>query len=141
MDDGSGLATLRRDYRLLLAARILRRFGFGFVAVLLGIYLEQRHLRPQAIGLVLTIGLLTGALYGVPFAALASRVGSRKVLAGVGLLMALTGIDLGLATQPWLLMLAGATGMLGAASVDLGPFLALEQAILTESVSPTPTEP
>jgi MFS-type transporter involved in bile tolerance (Atg22 family) len=33
-------------------------------------------------------------------------------------------------------MLAGATGMLGAASVDLGPFLALEQAILTESVSP-----
>jgi MFS family permease len=136
VDDGSGLATLRRDYRLLLAARILRRFGFGFVAVLLGIYLEQRHLRPQAIGLVLTIGLLTGALYGVPFAALASRVGSRKVLAGVGLLMALTGIDLGLATQPWLLMLAGATGMLGAASVDLGPFLALEQAILTESVSP-----
>lgn len=47
--------------------------------------------------------------------------------------MAITGLDLGLSTQSWLLVLAGATGMLGAASIDLGPFLALEQAMLTES--------
>lgn len=122
------------DYRLLLVSRVLRSFGFGFVAVLLGFYLEHRGLSPQAIGLVLAIGLLTGSIYGLPLAAIAGRVGRRAVLAGVGVLMAITGIDLGLATQPWLLMLAGATGMLGAASVDLGPFLALEQAILVESV-------
>ena len=130
----SDTAAVARDYRLLLASRVLRSFGFGFIAVLLGIHLERRGLSPESIGFVLAIGLLTGSLYGLPLAALASRVGRRAVLAGVGVLMAFTGIDLGLATQPWLLILAGTTGMLGAASIDLGPFLALEQAMLTESV-------
>jgi MFS family permease len=135
-EDKSNLPTVRGDYRLLLAARVLRSFGFGFVAVLLAVHLEHRGLSPRAIGLVLAIGLLTGSLYGIPLAALAARVGRRAVLAGIGVLMVLTGIDLAFASQPWMLMLAGATGMLGASSVDLGPFLALEQAMLTESVPP-----
>lgn len=124
------------DFRLLLAARLLRSFGFGCIAVVLAIYLEHRGFSPKAIGLVLALGLLTGSLYGLPLAALSGRIGRRAVLAGVGILMALSGFDLALSSQPWLLVLAGATGMLGASSVDLGPFLALEQAILTESVPP-----
>jgi hypothetical protein len=50
--------------------------------------------------------------------------------------MALTGLDLALATQPFLLVAAGLTGMLGAASVDLGPFASVEQAVLAEAVPP-----
>jgi len=122
------------DYRLLLAARVLRAFGFGFSAVLLGLDLETHGLRSSAIGAALAIGVLAGSLYGFPMAALAARVGRRKVLVGIGGLMALTGLDLSLANQPWLLLLAGATGMLGASSVDLGPFSALEQSMLTEAV-------
>jgi MFS family permease len=133
--EASGAAITERDYRLLLAARVLRSFAFGFVTVLLAIYLERRGMNSQTIGLALGLGLLTGSLYGLPLAALASRLGRRRILAAVGLLMAITGLDLGLATQPWLLILAAATGMLGASSVDMGPFLALEQAILTQSVS------
>ena len=89
---------------------------------------------PRALGLTLAIGVLAASLYGLPAAWLAKRIGRRLVLAGVGLLMAITGADLGWATQQELLVLAGATGMLGAAGVDLGPFLAVEQAMLTESV-------
>ena len=122
------------DYRLLLAARVLRAFGFGFSAVLLGLDLETHGLRSSAIGAALAIGVLAGSLYGFPMAALAARVGQRKVLVGIGGLMALTGLDLSLVNQPWLLLLAGATGMLGASSVDLGPFSALEQSMLTEAV-------
>jgi MFS family permease len=125
-----------RDHRILLVSRSLRGFAFGFIPVLLGIYLERRGLTAAGIGVVLAVGLLTGSIYGLPLAALAGRVGRRNVLAGIGVLMALTGIDLALAPQPLLLTLAGATGMLGASSVDLGPFLALEQAILTETVAP-----
>jgi len=122
------------DYLLLLTARVLRGFGFGFMAVILGLYLERRGLRPAEIGLAVSIGLLTASLYGIPAAALAARFGRRPVLAITGLLMAVSGLDLALAGSPWLLIAAGATGMLGASSVDLGPFLALEQATLTESV-------
>jgi len=124
----------RRDFRVVLATRLLRAFAFGFAAVLIGILLEERHLRPELIGIALAIGLVAASLLGLPAAAAARRFGRRGVLAVCGLLMGVTGFDLAFATNGTLLTLAGATGMLGA-SVDLGPFLPIEQAMLAESVA------
>lgn len=125
-----------RDFWLIVIARLLRAFAFGVSAVVIGLYLERRGLAPVAIGVSLTIGLLAGALFGLAAAAASARIGRRLTLAIAGLLMAVTGIDLAVATTPWLLGLAGITGMLGAASVDLGPFASIEQAALAESVEP-----
>jgi MFS family permease len=124
------------DRVLLLGARGLRAFGFGFSAVLIGVYLERRGLSSGLIGLTLGIGLAAASLSGLASARLASRFGRRPTLSISGLLMALTGLDLALADQPALLVMAGLTGMLGAASVDLGPFASVEQAVLAEAVSP-----
>jgi MFS family permease len=124
------------DRVLLLAARGLRAFGFGFAAVLIGVHLERRGLSAALIGLTLGVGLAAASLSGLASAGLASRFGRRRVLAGSGLLMALTGLDLALTTQPALLVAAGITGMLGAASVDLGPFASVEQAVLAEAAPP-----
>jgi MFS family permease len=131
-DKAAGAA---RDFRLLLATRLLRAFAFGFAAVLLGLQLEHRHLRPEQIGITLAVGLLAASLLGLPAAAAARRFGRRPVLAACGLLMAFTGLDLAFATDRTLLILAGASGMLGA-GVDLGPFLPIEQAMLAESAAP-----
>jgi MFS family permease len=119
---------------VVLTTRLARAFAFGFGAVLIGILLERRHLRPEQIGIALAIGLVAASLLGLPAAGAARRFGRRRVLAVCGLLMAVTGFDLAFATNSALLMLAGATGMLGA-SVDLGPFLPIEQAMLAESVA------
>ena len=124
------------DYRLLLLGRVLRAFGFGSSAVLLGLHLERHGLKPAEIGLCLTIGLLAAALSGLAAASLSRRFGRRAVLALVGLLMALTGLVLVAAPGRLVLILSGATGMLGAAGLDLGPFLAIEQPMLAESVGP-----
>jgi MFS family permease len=124
------------DRVLLLSARGLRAFGFGFSAVLLGVHLERAGLAPAQIGLTLGIGLAAASLTGLVAAALARPLGRRLTLALIGLLMALTGFDLALTTRPALLILSGVTGMLGAASVDYGPFAAVEQAVLTETASP-----
>ena len=121
------------DRRLLLAARGLRAFGFGFSAVLVGIHLERRGLPAGLIGLTLGIGLAAASLSGLAAAWAAARIGRRATLAACGLLMAVTGLDLALASSPVLLVLAGVPGMLGAASVDLGPFSAVEQAMLAEA--------
>jgi MFS family permease len=123
------------DYALLLVARVIRAFGFGFGAVLLGLHLERRGFSGALIGILLGIGLAAGSLSGLAFAALAARIGRRRALALAGVLMAITGLDLALATQPAFLLLAGVTGMLGVAGVDLGPFAAVEQAVLSESVA------
>jgi len=117
-------------------ARLLRAFAFGYSAVLLGVFLENRGLSSFLIGICLGIGLLSGALSGLGFALASARLGRRVSLAAAGVLMALTGIDLAFATSPAMLVLAGITGMLGAASIDLGPFSAVEQAVLAESVLP-----
>ena len=124
------------DRALLLAGRGLRAFGFGFAAVLVGIHLELRGLSASSIGLTLGIGLAAASLSGLATTYLAARVGRRLSLAICGLLMSLTGLDLALATQDVWLVASGITGMLGAASVDLGPFASVEQAALAESVSP-----
>ncbi|MDQ2944310.1 MAG: MFS transporter [Candidatus Dormibacteraeota bacterium] len=125
------------DRALLLGARGLRAFGFGFAAVLIGVHLERQSLPAGLIGLTLGIGLAAASLSGLVSASLASRVGRRWTLAVAGILMTLTGLDLALATQPALLVAAGLTGMLGAASVDLGPFASVEQAVLAEAVPGT----
>jgi Arabinose efflux permease len=124
------------DRALLLGGRGLRAFGFGFSAVVIGVYLERRGLAPGLIGLTLGLGLAAASLSGLASASLAAHFGRRWALSISGLLMALTGLDLALAGQPTLLVMAGLTGMLGAASVDLGPFASVEQAVLAESVSP-----
>jgi len=121
------------DRALLLTARGLRAFGFGYAAVLLGIHLERRGLPPLGIGITLGVGLAAASLLGLASAWAASRIGRRGALAACGGLMALTGADLALSTSPALLALSGVTGMLGAASADLGPFAAVEQAMLAEA--------
>jgi len=123
-----------RDYRLLLGARMLRAFGFGFGAVVVGIHLERRQLRPFEIGVILAVALVSASVSGLVLAAASHRFGRRRVLALTGLLMAGAGLDLVLAPNFWGLLPAALTGMLSAGGVDLGPFLPLEQAILTESV-------
>ena len=124
------------DRSLLFAARILRAFGFGFAGVLIGVHLERHGLSPQLIGLTLGIGLAAASLTGLATAAIAARFGRRAALTVAGVSMALTGVDLALATQTWLLVAAGVTGMLGAASIDYGPFAPVEQAVLAEVATP-----
>src|SRR5256886_17318795 len=77
---GVGVALMSRDFGLILAARLLRAFGFGLAAVLIGLHLERRGLSPGAIGLVLTIGLLSAAIAGVLAAAVSSRIRRRPTL-------------------------------------------------------------
>src|SRR5437899_5209324 len=86
--------------------------------------------------LTLCFGLAAASLSGIATTYLAARVGRRVALALCGLLVALTGLYLAVATQGVWLIASGLTGRLGAASVDLGPFASVEQAALAESVSP-----
>lgn len=125
-----------RDLRLLLTGRLLRAFGFGFASILLGIHLQSRGLAPGEIGLVLAIGLAVASLAGLVSAAASGKRRRRMVLAATGLLMAICGVALAFATSPLLLVTASLTGMMGVAGTDLGPFLAVEQAVLAQTVPP-----
>lgn len=104
--------------------------------MLIGLHLERLGLSAFLIGLTLSIGLAAASLTGLASAAASARIGRRRTLAVVGVLMGLSGLDLALARAPALLVMAGVTGMLGAASVDYGPFSSVEQAVLAETAAP-----
>ncbi|HET9782687.1 MAG TPA: MFS transporter [Candidatus Dormibacteraeota bacterium] len=104
--------------------------------MLVGLHLERIGLSALLIGVTLSIGLAAASLTGLASAALSARIGRRQTLAVVGLLMVVTGLDLAVVRVPGLLVLAGITGMLGAASVDYGPFSSVEQAVLAETATP-----
>lgn len=118
---------------MLLGTRMLRAFGFGFAAVLLGVHMQARGLSSGEVGLVLAVGLLAGSLTGLVAAAATRRWGRRAVLAGIGALMALCGLGVALGTNLWIFSLAALTGMMGVANTDVGPFLAVEQAVLAQA--------
>jgi MFS family permease len=122
----------RADFYLLLGNRVTRAFAFGFAGILLGLHLQSRNLTPAEIGFVLALGFATASLTGLLAAIVSKRLGRRLTLTAIGVLMALSGADLAFATQPWQLVMAGLTGMIGAAGTDLGPFLPIEQSLLVE---------
>lgn len=121
---------LSADGRRILLARTLRTFAYGFLAVLLGVYLPRLGLAPGQIGALLTATLLGSAALTVLFALVADRIGRRRALLLCAGLMALSGLAFALTDSFWLLLAASLTGTVSATGGEVGPFLALEQAIL-----------
>lgn len=119
-----------------MTARVVRAFAFGFSIILLAIHLQSRSLNSPAVGAVIAVGLVSASLTGLAAAAAANRFGRRVTLAAIGVGMCMTGLDIALAHPFWLLILSGLTGMLGASGTDLGPFLVVEQAVLTQAAQP-----
>ena len=128
------LRGLDRDGRLLFAMRTLRMFGYGFLAVVLVLYLAAAGLDPLAVGLVLTMTLVGDVVISLWLTTHADRFGRRRVLVAGAFLMLLAGIVF--AATSWLpfLILAGAIGVISPTGNEVGPFLAVEQAALTQTV-------
>jgi MFS family permease len=136
-DTGLLIASLRglgRDGRTLFAIRTLRMFGYGFLAVVLVLYLDASGLDPLAIGIVLTLTLIGDAVISLWLTTHADRFGRRRVLIVSSLLVFAAGVAF--AATDWLplLIAAGIVGVISPTGNEVGPFLAVEQAALTEVV-------
>jgi len=127
-------AGLTRDGRLLFLTQGLRSFAYGFLAVILGPYLAALGFPPATIGAVFTASLVGGALSTMAFTAVADRLGRRHVLVVASLLMAAGGIVFALVRDPLWLMAASVIGTISPSGKEVGPFLAIEQAVLAQSV-------
>jgi MFS family permease len=135
--DDSLIASLRDlgpDGRTLFGLRTLRMFGYGFLAVVLVLYLDAAGLDPLAIGAVLTLTLVGDTVVSLWLTTHADRIGRRLVLVVGSLLVVLAGAVF--AATDWLplLIIAGIVGVISPTGNEVGPFLAVEQAALTEVI-------
>ncbi len=133
----AAIGTMNSDGRRLLASKAARNFGYGFLSVILGLYLDGQGYSPGQVGAVLTTALIGSALLTALITARGDRFGRRRMLNFSATLMVLSGLVFGLARSPWLLMLAALSGTISPTSGEVGPFETLESAILPQITPPS----
>jgi MFS family permease len=127
------MSWLQPDGKKLLACRALRTFGYGYLAVVLGLYLQQLGLSPFQIGIVLTAAVAGSALMNVFWSLLADRFGRRRTVVTMAILMIVGGLLFAFTDPLWPLVVGAFTGTISASSSEVGPFLTVEQAILPQT--------
>jgi MFS family permease len=122
------------DVRLLFATRITRLFAYGFLSVVLALYLAEAGLSEAGIGLLLTLTLAGDAAVTLWLTTNADRIGRRRMLVAGALLMVLAGAVFLVTRNPLLLAAAAIVGVISPSGNEIGPFLAIEQAGLSQLV-------
>ncbi len=123
-----------RDVVLLFATRSLRMFGYGFLAVVLVLYLEAIGFNGAEVGLLLGLTLLGDAAISLLLTTRADRFGRRRTLFLGSLLMVGAGVVFAGSSAFPVLLVAATLGVLSPSGNEVGPFLAIEQASLSQLV-------
>ena len=129
-----GVGADRRDVALLFATRVLRMFGYGFLAVVLVLYLAAIGLSGAETGLLLGLTLLGDAAVSLWLTTHADRIGRRRVLVAGAVLMLGAGITFVATSVLPVLLVAATLGVISPSGNEVGPFLAVEQASLSQLV-------
>ncbi len=125
---------LTTDGRLLFIARLVRLFAYGFLSVVLALYLAQVGLTTVQIGMLFTLTLIGDAGISLWITTSADRIGrKRMLLLGAGLML-FAGVVFALTGDIVLLIVAAIIGVLSPSGNEIGPFLSIEQAALTQIV-------
>jgi len=123
------------DGRLLFATRSLRLFAYGFLSVVLMIYLSQLGLSGAKIGLLFTLTLLGDTAISLWITTIADRKGRRYMLIVGAFLMVFAGVLFAVTDNFVLLLIAATIGVISPSGNEVGPFLSIEQAALSHIVT------
>ncbi|HYM77093.1 MAG TPA: MFS transporter [Candidatus Dormibacteraeota bacterium] len=119
-----------RDRVLINASGFLRSLGFGFLGVVLGIYLFRTGHSSFQIGAIIAVGLAGSAAATLFVSFAADRLGRRSSLIVLSLLSVIPALVLAFSPGLAVLLLAAFFGMLNGTGTDRSPTFVLDQAIL-----------
>ena len=122
----------QRDAVTLFSTRIIRLFCYGFLSVILVLYLVQVGLDEKQVGLLLSLTLAGDAGVSLWLTTSADRFGRKRTLIAGALLMLGAGIVFILSHNIVVLMAAAIIGVISPSGNEIGPFLSVEQAALTQ---------
>ncbi len=124
----------RRDLILLFATRIIRLFCYGFLSVIIALYLVEAGLTEKQIGLLFSLTLAGDAAISLWLTTRADAFGRKRTLIIGALLMLGAGIVFILTDNLIILMAAAIIGVISPSGNEIGPFLSVEQAALSHLV-------
>ncbi|HEV8535486.1 MAG TPA: MFS transporter [Candidatus Limnocylindria bacterium] len=115
---------------------MLRTFAYGYLAVVLAVYMARLGLDTVQVGLVLSAAIAGSAVMTVLWAIVADRYGRRRTVATMAALMVIGGLLFAFGSSLPILLLGAFTGTISATSSEVGAFLTVEQAILPQTAPP-----
>jgi MFS family permease len=124
----------RRDVSLLFATRIIRLFCYGFLSVVIALYLVETGLSEKEIGLLFSLTLAGDAGISLWLTTRADLVGRKRTLILGAVLMLGAGIVFILTDSIIVLMAAAIIGVISPSGNEIGPFLSVEQAGLSQLI-------
>ena len=126
--------THRKDIILLFSTRIIRLFCYGFLSVVIALYLTETGFSEKMIGLLFTLTLVGDAGISLWLTTSADRFGRKRTLLIGALLMLGAGIVFILTNNVIILMAAAIIGVISPSGNEIGPFLSVEQAGLAQLI-------
>lgn len=126
---------LTRDGWLLFATRCSRMFAYGMLSVILVLYLVQIGLTDGEIAFLLTFTLFGDILISLSLTTTADRFGRRRTLIAGAVLMVLAGFVFASTDNLLIILVAATIGVISPSGNEIGPFLSVEQAALSQIIS------
>ena len=123
------------DVPILFTTRIIRMFCYGFLSVVLVLYLAEAGLTEQQAGLLFSFTLAGDAGISLWLTTHADSFGRKRTLIVGALLMLGAGIVFLMTNNLIVLMIAAVIGVISPSGNEIGPFLSVEQASLSQLVS------
>jgi MFS family permease len=120
----------RREVLAVLLAKAVRTFSYGYLGILLPVYLADLGLSAAGVGAFVTLTLMASASLTWLVRRPAERLGARAALLGLALLSVLAAALLLATRQPWLVILAAMLGNVAVGAGETGPFLSIEQVVI-----------
>jgi len=125
---------LTRDGWLLFLTRCTRLFAYGALSVVLVFYLTSLGLSTSQTGVLLTLTLVGDTVVSLYLTTHADRIGRRRMLIVGAILMAAAGLAFAYTRDFAFLVVAGTIGVISPSGNEVGPFLSIEQAALSQVV-------
>ncbi len=128
------IQSLTRDGWLLFATRGARMFAYGFLSVVLVLYLKAEGFTERQIGVLLSMTLLGDLVISLWITTAADQIGRKRMLIlGAGL-MTLVGCVFAVTGNFAVLLCVATVGVLSPSDKEVGPFLSIEQAALAQTI-------
>jgi MFS family permease len=117
-----------------LAAKTARTFCYGFLGIVLPVYLADLGLGATGIGAAVTLTLAGSAVLTWLVRRPAERYGARVALLGLTGLSAVASVLLLVADDPWIVVVGAMLGNVAVGTGETGPFLTVEQVVVAREV-------
>ena len=118
-----------------LVAKTIRTFCYGFLGILLPVYLAEHGLDAQGVGLAVSCTLVGSAALTWAVRRPAERLGAGAALGVLAGLSAVAAVLMLVSQHPWVVVVAAMIGNVAVGTGETGPFLSIEQVVLARAVA------